>query len=98
MKTLCVDLGGSRVKLALMTADSHPQPDVFEVDSRAPLAQTLSLVAQHAAAWGQPDAVSIALPCVVCRGTVIACNGNTRMQSASTGRAGHRRHSARPFS
>ena len=75
MKTLCVDLGGSRVKLALMTADSHPQPDVFEVDSRAPLAQTLSLVAQHAAAWGQPDAVSIALPCVVCRGTVIACNG-----------------------
>ena len=32
-------------------------------------------VAQHAAAWGQPDAVSIALPCVVCRGTVIACNG-----------------------
>ena len=30
MKTLCVDLGGSRVKLALMTADSHPQPDVFE--------------------------------------------------------------------
>ena len=50
MKTLCVDLGGSRVKLALMTADSHPQPDVFEVDSRAPLAQTLSLVAQHAAA------------------------------------------------
>ena len=93
MKTLCVDLGGSRVKLALMTADSHPQPDVFEVDSHAPLAQTLSLVAQHAAAWGQPDAVSIALPCVVCRGTV-----NTRMQSASTGRAGHRRHSARPFS
>ena len=75
MKTLCVDLGGSRVKLALMTADSHPQPDVFEVDSHAPLAQTLSLVAQHAAAWGQPDAVSIALPCVVCRGTVIACNG-----------------------
>lgn len=75
MKTLCADLGGSRVKLALMTADSHPQPDVFEVDSRAPLAQTLSLVAQHAAAWGQPDAVSIALPCVVCRGTVIACNG-----------------------
>ena len=75
MKTLCVDLGGSRVKLALMTADSHPQPDVFEVDSRAPLAQTLLLVAQHAAAWGQPDAVSIALPCVVCRGTVIACNG-----------------------
>lgn len=75
MKTLCVDLGGSRVKLALMTAGSHPQPDVFEVDSRAPLAQTLSLVAQHAAAWGQPDAVSIALPCVVCRGTVIACNG-----------------------
>lgn len=63
MKTLCVDLGGSRVKLALMTADSHPQPDVFEVDSRAPLAQTLSLVAQHAAAWGQPDAVSIALHC-----------------------------------
>ena len=75
MKTLCVDLGGSRVKLALMTAGSHPQPDVFEVDSRAPLAQTLLLVAQHAAAWGQPDAVSIALPCVVCRGTVIACNG-----------------------
>lgn len=75
MKTLCVDLGGSWVKLALMMADSHPQPDVFEVDSRAPLAQTLSLVAQHAAAWGQPDAVSIALPCVVCRGTVIACNG-----------------------
>ena len=75
MKTLCVDLGGSRVKLALMTADSHPQPDVFEVDSHAPLAQTLLLVAQHAAAWGQPDAVSIALPCVVCRGTVIACNG-----------------------
>ena len=75
MKTLCVDLGGSRVKLALMTADSHPQPDVFEVDSHAPLAQTLSFVAQHAAAWGQPDAVSIALPCVVCRGTVIACNG-----------------------
>ena len=75
MKTLCVDLGGSRVKLALMTADSHPQPDVFEVDSRAPLAQTLSLVAQHAAAWGLPEAVSIALPCVVCRGTVIACNG-----------------------
>lgn len=75
MKTLCVDLGGSRVKLALMTADSHSQPDVFEVDSRAPLAQTLLLVAQHAAAWGQPDAVSIALPCVVCRGTVIACNG-----------------------
>lgn len=75
MKTLCVDLGGSRVKLALMTANSHPQPDVFEVDSHAPLAQTLSLVAQHAAAWGQPDAVSIALPCVVCRGTVIACNG-----------------------
>ena len=56
MKTLCVDLGGSRVKLALMTAGSHPQPDVFEVDSRAPLAQTLLLVAQHAAAWGQPDA------------------------------------------
>lgn len=52
MKTLCVDLGGSRVKLALMTADNHPQPDVFEVDSHAPLAQTLSLVAQHAAAWG----------------------------------------------
>ena len=75
MKTLCVDLGGSRVKLALMMADSHPQPDVFSVDSHAPLAQTLSLVAQHAAAWGQPDAVSIALPCVVCRGTVIACNG-----------------------
>lgn len=75
MKTLCVDLGGSRVKLALMTADSHPRPDVFAVDSRAPLAQTLSLVAQHAAAWGQPDAVSIALPCVVCRGKVIACNG-----------------------
>ena len=46
MKTLCVDLGGSRVKLALMTADSHPQPDVFEVDSHAPLAQTLLLVAQ----------------------------------------------------
>lgn len=38
MKTLCVDLGGSRVKLALMTADSHPQPDVSEVDSHAPLA------------------------------------------------------------
>ena len=75
MKTLCVDLGGSWVKLALMMADSHPQPDVFEVDSHAPLAQTLSFVAQHAAAWGQPDAVSIALPCVVCRGTVIACNG-----------------------
>ena len=35
------------MKLALMTADSHPQPDVFEVDSRAPLAQTLSRVAQH---------------------------------------------------
>ena len=52
MKTLCVDLGGSRVKLALMTADSHPQPDVFEVDSRALLAQTLSLVAQHAAVDG----------------------------------------------
>ena len=45
------------------------------MDSHAPLAQTLSFVAQHAAAWGQPDAVSIALPCVVCRGTVIACNG-----------------------
>ena len=98
MKTLCVDLGGSRVKLALMTADSHPQPDVFEVDSHAPLAQTLSLVAQHAAAWGQPDAVSIALPCVVCRERSLPATENTRMQSVSTGCAGHRRHSARPFS
>ena len=57
MKTLCVDLGGSRVKLALMTADSHPQPDVFEVDSRAPLAQTLSFVAQ----------VTLALMTAACR-------------------------------
>ena len=75
MKTLCVDLGGSRVKLSLMTADAQPQPDIFAVDAHAPLAQTLARVVQHAAAWDKPDAVSIALPCVVCRGRVVACNG-----------------------
>lgn len=73
MKTLCVDFGGSRVKMALMTNQLHPQPDVFAVDARAPLSQTLSLVAQHVRE--KPDAVSIALPCVVYRGQVVACNG-----------------------
>lgn len=80
MNTLVIDLGGSRVKMAVISGEGMCPPAVFPVDHKAPLADTL----QSVAAQGQellhraqicPDVVALALPGIVHRGRAVACNG-----------------------
>lgn len=80
MNTLAIDLGGSRAKMTVIAGESMWPPAVFPADSKAPLADTLRTVAARGAellrhAHLTPDAVALALPGIVHRGRVVACNG-----------------------
>lgn len=80
MNTLAIDLGGSRVKMSVIAGRDMCPPAVFPVDSKAPLAETLRIVAARGKEMLlhigiTPDAIALALPGIVHRGQVVACNG-----------------------
>lgn len=80
MTTLAIDLGGSRVKMAVVSGEAMGQASIFPVDHKAPLTQTLTAVAEQGQrllreADAVPDAVGLALPGIVHRGRAVASNG-----------------------
>lgn len=80
MKTLALDLGGSRLKMALLSQHRLLCREMMPVDSRAPLRETLQAVADAAhtllrAAQETPDTLALALPGIVCQNRVVSCNG-----------------------
>ena len=80
MNTLTIDLGGSRVKMTVIAGENMRPPVIFPVDHKAPLTDTLHMVAARSLELLQgmhisPDAVALALPGIVHHGRAVACNG-----------------------
>lgn len=80
MTTLALDLGGSRMKMALLSHDRLLCRDMMPVDACAPLTDTLRAVSAAAGtllrnAQETPDMLALALPGIVCRNRVVSCNG-----------------------
>ncbi len=80
MTTLAIDLGGSRAKMAVVSGEAMGPVAILPVDHKAPLAQTLTAVAEQGRrllreAGTVPDAVAMALPGIVHRGRAVASNG-----------------------
>lgn len=80
MNVLTVDLGGSRIKMAAVSQGEMHAPEVFGIDHKAPLDATLDTVARRGRSLLErlrltPDRVALALPGIVSRGRVVACNG-----------------------
>ncbi len=78
--TLSIDLGGTRIKLAVLREGQILRDDVFAVQSDAPLPRILAVLEEHVKQLLQsaPEPVAqaaLAFPGIVARGQILSVNG-----------------------